>query len=136
MTHTIAHPDEAHTKPVLQIPERLCVFPTFLHQQHFLKDMCGYRFPTFLHLPNGSSSSPGSPLRLFNTYRYMRAIGIRAPRFVRMSRPIDPLGHLALGQKAERFACTDNQLSFKKGTDSITTHEQHAKCRLTTTSPP
>ena len=38
-------------------PERSCVFPTFLHPQRFLKDMCGCRFPTVLHFSHGFWSS-------------------------------------------------------------------------------
>src|SRR5436190_13897236 len=41
------------------IPQTLCVFPTFLHLQRFLKDMCGYRFPTVLHFSHGFWSSAG-----------------------------------------------------------------------------
>ena len=42
------------------LPEHPYIFPTFLHLRCFLKDMLGYRFPTFLHAPDSSRYSPES----------------------------------------------------------------------------
>jgi len=99
MLSTIAHPDELETKAIPLLPrvrslssydspKHPCVSLTVFSPSQFLKDMLGYRFSTFLLFPNGSRYSPEYPGTPENSFQYMKAIGIRVPRFVRMSRPI------------------------------------------------